>query len=153
MASQITSLKIVYSNVYSGANQRKHQSCESLAFVRGIHRWPVNSPPKGPVAREMFPFDDVILLCTIPNSRDFLHFAPKKLPAFQTLIANADPEFRFPWSWDARRDSEANPIETMIYWCELNNETITPRQQCINPFRCSWTERNTLFRHWFYKML
>ena len=33
----------------------------SLAFVQGIHRWPVNSPQKGPVTREMFPFDDVIM--------------------------------------------------------------------------------------------
>ena len=38
MASQITSLTIVYSIVESGANQRKHQSSASLAFVRGIHR-------------------------------------------------------------------------------------------------------------------
>ena len=44
MASQITSLIIVYSTVYSGADQRKHQSSASLAFVRGILRWPVNSP-------------------------------------------------------------------------------------------------------------
>ena len=44
MASQITSLTIVYSTVYSGADHRKHQSSASLAFVRGIHRWPVNSP-------------------------------------------------------------------------------------------------------------
>ena len=48
MASQITSLTFVYSTVYSGADQRKHQSSASLAFVRGIHRWPVNSPHKGP---------------------------------------------------------------------------------------------------------
>ena len=32
MASQITSLTIVYSAVYSGADQRKHQSSASLAF-------------------------------------------------------------------------------------------------------------------------
>ena len=63
MASQITSLTIVYSNVYSGAHQRKHQSSASSAFVRGIHRWPVNSPNKGPVTRKMFPFDDVIMKC------------------------------------------------------------------------------------------
>ena len=43
MTYQITSLTIVYSTVYSGAYQRKHQSPASLAFVRGIHRWPVNS--------------------------------------------------------------------------------------------------------------
>ena len=62
MASQITNLTIVYSAVYSGTDQRKHQSSASLAFVRGIHRWPVNSPHKGPVTRKMFPFDDVIML-------------------------------------------------------------------------------------------
>ena len=60
MASQITSLTIVYPSVYSGANQRKHQSSASLAFVQGIHRW-VKSPHKGPVTRKMFSFDDVIM--------------------------------------------------------------------------------------------
>ena len=62
MASQITSLTIVNSTVYSGVDQRKHQSSASLAFVRGIHRWPVNSPHKWPVTQKMFPFDDVIIL-------------------------------------------------------------------------------------------
>ena len=61
MVSKITSLTIVYSIVYSGADQRKHQSSGSLAFAWGIHRWPVNSPHKGPVTRKMFPFDDVIM--------------------------------------------------------------------------------------------
>ena len=62
MASQITSLTIVYSTVWSVADQRKHQSSALLAFVRGIHRWPVNSPHKWSVTRKMFPFDDVIML-------------------------------------------------------------------------------------------
>ena len=61
MASQITSLTIVYSSIYSGADQGKHQSSTSLAFVWGIHRWPVNSPHKGPVTRKIFSFDDVIM--------------------------------------------------------------------------------------------
>ena len=61
IASQITSLTIVYSIVYSNADQRKHQSSASLAFVRGMHRRPVNSPHKWPVTRKMFPFDDVIM--------------------------------------------------------------------------------------------
>ena len=61
MASQITSLTIIYSTVYSGTDQRKHQSSASLAFVQGIHRGPVNSPQKWPVTRKMFPFDDVIM--------------------------------------------------------------------------------------------
>ena len=62
MASQITSLTMIYSNVYSGADQRKHQSSALLAFVREIQRWPVNSRHKGLVKRKMFPFDDVICI-------------------------------------------------------------------------------------------
>ena len=61
MAFQFTSLTIVYTTVYSGADQRKHQSSASLAFVWGIHRGPVNSPHKWPVTRKMFPFDHVIM--------------------------------------------------------------------------------------------
>ena len=60
IASQITSLAIVYSTAYSGADQCKHQSSASLTFVRGIHRWPVNSPQKRLVMRKMFPFDKAI---------------------------------------------------------------------------------------------
>ena len=70
MASQITSLAIVYSAVYSGADQRKLQSSASLAFVRGIHRGQVNSPHKGPVTRKMFPFDDVIMGLVIPSHKN-----------------------------------------------------------------------------------
>ena len=55
MASQITGVSIAYSTVCSGAVQRKHQSSASLAFVRGIHWWPVNSSHKGPATRKMIP--------------------------------------------------------------------------------------------------
>ena len=61
MASQITGLTIVYSTVHSGADQRNHQSSASLAFVRGIHWWPVNSLHKWSVTQKLFPFDDVIM--------------------------------------------------------------------------------------------
>ena len=61
ISSQITSLTIVYSSVYSDADQRKRQSSASLAFVREIHRGPVNAPRKWPVTRKMFPIDDVIM--------------------------------------------------------------------------------------------
>ena len=62
IASQITSHTIVYSTVLSGADQSKHQSSASLAFVWEIHRWPVNFPHKWPVTRKIFPFDDVIMI-------------------------------------------------------------------------------------------
>ena len=68
MASLITSLTRVYSTVHPGADQRKHQSSSSLAFVRGIHRRPVNSPHKWPVTRKTFPFDDVIMITTEKES-------------------------------------------------------------------------------------
>ena len=68
IASQITSLTIVYSIVYSDADQSKHQSSASLAFVREIHRGPVNFPHKWPVTRTMFPFDDVIMIIMIMKS-------------------------------------------------------------------------------------
>ena len=50
---QITSLTVVHSTVYSGADQRKHQSSASLAFA--------NSPHKEPLTQKMFPFDDVFM--------------------------------------------------------------------------------------------
>ena len=74
MASQITSLTVVYSTVYSDADQRKHQSSASLAFVWG------NSPHKGPVTRKMFPFDDVIMIWYVNDTKqkyslDYYHEA------------------------------------------------------------------------------
>ena len=56
MTSQISSLTIVCSTIYSCADQIKHQSFASLAFLREIHRWPVNSPHKGPATWKMFRF-------------------------------------------------------------------------------------------------
>ena len=64
IASQITNLTIVYSTMYSGADQRKHQNSASMAFLRGIHRWPANSPHKGPVTHNLYPFDEVIMKIT-----------------------------------------------------------------------------------------
>ena len=61
MATQITGVPMVCSTFFSGADQRKHQSSASLAFVREIHRLPVNSPRRGPITRKMFLFDDVIM--------------------------------------------------------------------------------------------
>ena len=61
MASQITGVSIVCPTVCFSTDQRKHQSFASLAFMRGIHRWSVDSPHEGLVTRKMLPFDDVIV--------------------------------------------------------------------------------------------
>ena len=71
MAFPITSVSIVFLTVCLGADQRKHQSSASLAFVRRIHRSPVDSPHKGPETRKMFPFDDVIM--RLPNNHRPFH--------------------------------------------------------------------------------
>ena len=76
LASQITSLTVVYSILYSGVNQRKHQSSTSLAFVREIHRGPVNFPHKWPVTRKMFPFDDVIMMHLRYGGKDHCAMSP-----------------------------------------------------------------------------
>ena len=91
MASQITSLTLVYSSVHSGADQRKHQSSASLAFVPGIYRWPVNSPHKRPVTWKMFPFDDVIMkrkdinICFNCENAHRIVMLPRNNAAFNTL--------------------------------------------------------------------
>ena len=61
MASQITSLTIVYSTVYSGADQRKHQKLRATGLCEGNSPMTGEVPHKGPVTRKMFPFDDVIM--------------------------------------------------------------------------------------------
>ena len=61
MTSKVNSLTIVNSTVYSVADQRKHQTSATLAFVRGIHWWPVNFPYKWPVTRKMITLDYVIM--------------------------------------------------------------------------------------------
>ena len=92
VASQISSLMIVYSTIYSGSDQRKHQSSASLAFVRGIHRLLVNSPHKGPVTRKMFPFDDVIMHlqkrpCSSPRTMRFgVSFMSSKSDLFLAIV-------------------------------------------------------------------
>ena len=96
MSSQITCVPIVYWTVCSGADQRKHQSSASLAFVRLIHQWPVNSPHKGTVMCKMFPFDDVIM----PSfSRILAHlvgnYAPCPNPCLGSFALNDPAQYQF----------------------------------------------------------
>ena len=91
IASKITSPVFVYSTVYWDANQRKHQSSASLAFVLGIHRWPVNSPHKWSVTRKMFPFDDVIMNCERPNDIHNARFALQWRHNGRDSVSNHQP--------------------------------------------------------------
>ena len=93
MAFQFTSLTSVYSTVYSGADQRKHQSSASLAFVRGIHRW-----------RGTFPFDDVIMTkywgiinYPCPNFNGGLVIPPSKLGHGWIITSHTMGVFSYQW--------------------------------------------------------
>ena len=106
IASQITSLMIVYSTVHSDADQRKHQSSASLAFVRGIHRGPVNSPHKWPVTRKMFPLDDVIMINALgPDTNVHQWTWSSSVHVIYSCLLSAKPSF-----------------EPMIDICELVTE-------------------------------
>ena len=133
-ASQITSLTVVYSFFYSDADQRKHQSSASLAFVRGIHRGPVNSPHKGPITRKMFPFDDVIMVRVFPHTVPTkfespihdgtwfgLHFAPSTA-----------------WSWRYKSHINISKDSTWQIWWPYS------QKKCGKPCLISIT-RSTIF--------
>ena len=112
MASQITSLTSFYSTVYSGADQRKHQSCASLAFVLGIHRWPVNSQHKGPVTRKMFPSDDVIM-CFCITMEKFMVIST----ATQGVVVLRSPLKRRQTCW---MTNTRDIIPLLLLWCSLH---------------------------------
>ena len=117
IASQITSLMIVYSTIYPGADQSKHQSSASLAFVWGIHRGPVNSPHKWPVTRKMFPFDDVIMV-TSYDIMDFVYHSFK-----QWLV------------------SLSAPSHYLNQWWFIISLNIMP----VTPHDCDWNKSPNVF--------
>ena len=120
VASQITSLTIVYSTTYWGIDQRKNQCSASLAFVRGIHRSSVNSPHKWPVTRKMFPFDDVIMpwaryhYCDLKLSSHFLpmgkQLSSKVALSLGEMIATASNRFSNAGSWK----------KTLFFWVSVS---------------------------------
>ena len=72
IASNITDVSMAHSAVCSYGYQRTRQSAAPLAFVRWLHRWPMNSLHKGQVSRQMFPFNDIIMRpCTVRCSETY----------------------------------------------------------------------------------
>ena len=141
IASQITSLTSVYSIVYSDADQRKHQCSASLAFVRGIHRWPVNSPHKWPVTRKMFPFDDVIMI-TVRLSTGSVHY---KCVRYLLVNSATSLEIR------ARKyEPSCAVIPTYVGFGVLrrstNNITINFICQSIGLFTAAWLWEQRIFQ-------
>ena len=112
IASQITSLTIVYSTVYSNADQRKHQSSTSLNFVQGIHQGQVNSLHKWPVMQKMFPLDNIIMMMSnqqkhnqIMNLRKKPRLKPAQYSAsivptdYIAVLAGTSSGNLYQWNW------------------------------------------------------
>ena len=86
----------------------------SPAFVRGIHRSPVNSPHKLPITRKMFPFDDVII-CKVPVT------SIAAMYIFRYLI-NIALCFRCLDSYYGNRPIEKDyPAREMLCWSPCNS--------------------------------
>ena len=116
MASQVTCVSIVYSAVCSSADQRKHESFASLAFVRGIHRWTVNSPHKGPVMRTMFPFDVVIMKKNVTPQ-----LTRSLVDTIRGTAPNCQPGFWGPFNCQ----SNCSRPDDFVYTCKQNRDIKT----------------------------
>ena len=113
----------VYSTVYSGMDERKHQSSASLAFVQGIHWWPVNSPHKWPVKRKMFPFDDVIMIVmfNISKIRPKSLLGPAKAQTFSLCL----------WRWPNMEIYSQNDCFGLVYDISSVHQKIFSNHQTI----------------------
>ena len=146
MASQITSLTVVYSTVYSDADQRKHQSSASLAFVWGIHRGPLNSPHKGQVTRKMFPFDDVIMTsCQLFGAKAIIWINVELLPIGPLRKNNSEILIKMQkFSW---KDAFQNVVRKIIaIWFECIQTIVGFVQSIWNMLICLWLPVHRSFR-------
>ena len=144
IAYQITSLTMVYSTVDSGADQSKHQSSASLAFVRGIHRGPVNSPHKWPVTRKMFPFDDVIMIET--KNINAVTLAPYLTSSSAAITYIKKPSIYRGYIW---YDNAHSPTITMIKpWSYVHLLTDVFRE--LYKQQCMWYIASTLYNICLY---
>ena len=119
----ITSLTIVYSTIYSDADQSKHQSSASLAFVWGIHRGPVNSPHEWPVTRKIFPFDDVIMI-------PLTHWDQAKIAATSQTFSNVFSsikmdECRYIFHWNLGQINNIPALVQIMAWCRSGNKPLS----------------------------
>ena len=140
----MNSLTIVYSTVYSGADQRKHQSSASLAFVRGIHRWPVNSRHKRPVTRKMFLLDDVIMIHKNGPWLSWYHrFFRMCFPTNYRPSINSPGWSTMAWKWQTH--ISVSSIWTVFVGWTLIHGWLTNRE--LWPGLSRWWQR-TIYTGW-----
>ena len=140
-------VSIVCSTFCSDADQRKLQSSASLACVRGIHRWPVDSPHKGPVTRKMFPFDDVIMQSQQNTEAGneptdigqllftLLEIKCSYITTFQSfnLMLDHPAEFNTCNADSVRERSVfANEVSEDVTWSILTGRSLSENNGCVN---------------------
>ena len=131
-ASQITSLTIFYPVVYSGTDQWIHQSSASLAFVRGIHRWPVNSLHKGPVTQKVFTFEDVIMILTITTLHCHIWCGRSSFLASMAIKERLPPkQSNIPASWGEMLQDENTLVFMPENWWKWQMELIKSKRLLI----------------------
>ena len=140
LASQITSLTIFYSTVYSRRRTKKRQRSTSQAFVQGIHRWPVNSLHKGPVTRKMFPLDDVTMWMqgmptSLDENRALTQSRDVVLPVWEILLGNGGRKAVFSPQWK------------FIYVYVTGTHTV------LNMFNISLDNRQNIFHVYLFIMI
>ena len=151
MASQITGVSTVYSTAVLDADQRKHQNSASLAFVWGIHQWPGISPHKGPVSRNKFPLDDVIMF-PLQNRLDryiVINTIDKSSLTGVIMIQISDG-----WIGHKPRQVSSNPLTHWgwVKWPPFSN-TFSWTKMYEFQIRFHWSlflrVKLTIFQHWF----
>ena len=151
MASQITGVPIVCWTVYSSTDQRKHQISASLTFVKGIHRWPMGSPHKGPVTRKMFPFDyDIMckwvccdLYCRSHISR-FCWIHAVNLPIF-LMVAALPEDCQIEYVWCSANDVFLNNMD--------KSTGILPQQNMTKHEPYPYSQDVLVCTRWWYAAL
>ena len=139
MTSQSTCVSMVYSTVCSGTDQRKHQS----SFMRGIHRWPGNSPHKGPVTRKMLPFDDVIMEKVQPHI--FKHYTDVIMTTMASQITSLTVVYSTVYS-DADQRKHQSSASLAFVW-GIHRDRWIPRAKgqlrgnCFHLMTSSWSWR------------
>ena len=130
MAFQMTGNSGDCSNVCLGVHIKAPRHWR---FVRGIHRWPVDSPHKGPVTRKIFPFHDVMVAIpyTLPHAVG---------PVYQLLKSPVSPKFVQPYIQRKYQSSaslalcEGNPLVTGGFRSQrTSNSEIFPFHDIMMP--------------------
>ena len=108
MASQISGLSTVCSAACSGADQRKHQSSASLAFVSGIHRWPVDSPHRA---------------SNTENDSVWWSLHGDRISTYRSPINHGNTG---EWSWDIQSVHSDSRLKTQNILNSLSMASLTP---------------------------